>query len=106
MARVETIAVEVAYSPRPGEAEVVALQMPAGSTLADALEASGLLPRHGLDVAAVRAGIWSRVREPATPLRERDRVEIYRGLLVDPKEARRQRYQQHREKLAAPKKAP
>lgn len=95
------IAVEVAFSPRAGEVEVVALRLPEGSTLADAVSASGLLQRHGLDPAALRAGVWSRPFPADTVLRERDRVEIYRPLLVDPKEARRQRYKRHREQAAA-----
>lgn len=91
------IAVEVAYSPRAGVVEVVALKLPAGATLADAVRSSALVQRHGLDAANLRCGIWGRACEPATVLRERDRVEIYRLLLVDPKEARRQRYKRHRE---------
>lgn len=91
------IAVEVAYSPRAGDVDVVALQLPAGATLADAVQASALAQRHGLDAANLRCGIWGRACEPQTVLRERDRVEIYRPLLVDPKEARRQRYKRHRE---------
>jgi len=45
--------------------------------------------------------VWGKLREPGDPLREGDRVEVYRPLKVDPKEARRQRYRSHREKLAA-----
>jgi hypothetical protein len=45
-------------------------------------------------------GVWGRAREAESPLRDRDRVEIYRPLTVDPKEARRQRYQRHKERLA------
>jgi putative ubiquitin-RnfH superfamily antitoxin RatB of RatAB toxin-antitoxin module len=48
--------------------------------------------RHGLDPDTVLAGIWSRVQPPDTLLRDRDRVELYRALRVDPKEARRLRY--------------
>lgn len=96
-----TIQVEVAYSPRPGEVDVVALQLPAGSTVHDAVRASGLVPRHGLDAQALRLGVWGKAKEAAVPLRERDRVEIYRPLRVDPKEARRQRYKRHLESVAA-----
>ncbi len=93
--------VEVAYSPRAGEVDLVSLQMPLGSTLADALRASGLVARHGFDEASVRVGIWCKPKELNSPLRDRDRVEIYRPLRVDPKEARRQRYQRHRENARA-----
>jgi len=98
---VPSLQVEVAYSPRPGEVDVVALQLPAGSTLAEAVLRSGLLARHGLDEATLRTGVWCKPKEPTTVLRDRDRVELYRPLLVDPKEARRLRYQRHREKAAA-----
>jgi putative ubiquitin-RnfH superfamily antitoxin RatB of RatAB toxin-antitoxin module len=96
------IEIEVAYSPRPGLVDQVALRLPAGSTVADALQASGLLQRHSLDPATLRTGVWCKPKDPATTLRERDRVEIYRPLLVDPKEARRQRYKRHRAAVADP----
>ena len=92
MAHAEAIEVELVFCPRPGAAETDALQLPAGSLLTDALAASRLLARHGLDVSTVRVGIWSRVQPLTTPLRDRDRIEIYRPLQVDPKEARRLRY--------------
>ncbi len=93
MALAEALNVEVVYCPASGASDRVALQLPAGSTAAQALQASGMLARHGLAGSAIRVGVWSRVCEPGTLLRDRDRVEIYRPLAVDPKEARRQRYQ-------------
>ena len=84
--------VEVVYCPRPGVTDRVALRLPAGATLAQALQLSGLIQRHGLMAQDLRAGIWCKAREPQTPLRDLDRVEIYRALTVDPKEARRLRY--------------
>jgi putative ubiquitin-RnfH superfamily antitoxin RatB of RatAB toxin-antitoxin module len=93
--------IEVAYSPAPGQVDLVALELPDGACVRDALVASGLPARHGLVLDdALRTGIWGRAQPPHAPLRERDRVEIYRPLRVDPKEARRQRYQRHREKTA------
>jgi putative ubiquitin-RnfH superfamily antitoxin RatB of RatAB toxin-antitoxin module len=92
MARADaTMTIEVVYSPRAGTTECVTLQLPEGSTLAQALQASGLAERHP-QVLQLPAGIWGRVQPADTPLRERDRVEVYRPLQVDPKEARRQRY--------------
>lgn len=90
--------VEVAYCPVPGVTDLQALLLAPGATVADAVQASGILVRHGLDLAALRLGVWGKPRPAETPLRDRDRVEIYRPLQVDPKEARRQRYQRHREK--------
>ena len=101
MAHAELLRVEVVYCPAPGVDERVMLNLPAGATLADALDASGLPARHGLDRDVLRAGIWSRPSPAHTVLRERDRVEIYRPLTVDPKEARRLRYKRHKERLQA-----
>jgi putative ubiquitin-RnfH superfamily antitoxin RatB of RatAB toxin-antitoxin module len=84
--------VEVVYCPAGAPADVVSLQLPAGSVLAEALAASQLATRHGLALDELKVGVWGRVREPQTPLRDLDRVEIYRALRVDPKEARRLRY--------------
>jgi hypothetical protein len=91
------IRVEVAYSPAPGQVELVALDLPDGARLQDALAASGLPARHGLAPDGLRVGIWGRVQPLDALLRERDRVEIYRALRVDPKEARRLRYRQRKE---------
>ena len=84
--------IEVVYCAAPGQAELVALSLPAGSCLQDAVEASGLCTRHALDAATLKAGIWGRLQTPQTLLRDQDRVELYRPLRVDPKEARRLRY--------------
>lgn len=89
--------VEVVYGAAPGQVDSISLQLPAGSTVADALAASGLLARHGLSTEGLQAGVWCRVQAAATRLRDRDRVEIYRPLTVDPKEARRLRYRKHRD---------
>lgn len=88
------IHVEVAYSPAPRQVEIVELALPPGSTLQQALQASRLLERHRLDGTQVQAGIWGRRQPLQAELRDRDRVEIYRPLRCDPKEARRQRYRE------------
>jgi uncharacterized protein len=88
--------VEVVFCAGPGQADAVTLDLPAGATLADALNHSGLLQRHGLALDQAAFGIWGKKRAADTPLREHDRVELYRLLQVDPKEARRQRYKRHR----------
>lgn len=90
--------VEVAYCPGPRVTDLQTLVLMPGATVADAVQASGFVARHGLDAAALRLGVWGRSRPPEAPLRDRDRVEIYRALQVDPKEARRQRYRRHRDK--------
>jgi uncharacterized protein len=96
----QRLAVCVAYSPRPGEVDEVQLSLPAGSTLRDALAQSRLLLRYAeIDPAAPRIGVWGKLRGLDDLLRDQDRVEIYRPLLVDPKEARRLRYRKHRERI-------
>lgn len=92
MAPAEVLRVEVAYGAAPHQVDLTALELPAGSTAIDAVRASGVLQRQGLDEATLAMGIWGRACTPVQPLRERDRVELYRPLQVDPKEARRQRY--------------
>lgn len=95
--------IEVLYAPGPGQVDRVELDLPEGSTVQDALEASGLLARHPqLRGDALVVGVWGRVQPLAARLRERDRVEIYRPLTVDPKEARRLRYRQHKQRRLAP----
>jgi uncharacterized protein len=84
--------VEVVYCPLPGYCDRVRLRLPEGCTALDALRASGLCARHSLDESAVCVGIWGRVQPTDTRLRDLDRVELYRPLQVDPKEARRLRY--------------
>lgn len=93
MAPAEPLRVSVAYSPRAGVVDESQVTLAAGATLIDAIRASGVLDRHaGLDLSRSKLGIWGRVQPADAPLRERDRVEIYRPLQVDPKEARRLRY--------------
>ena len=83
--------VEIAYSPRPGEVLRRTLTLPAGATVDEAVG------RSGWDLPAdLRVGVWGRLCEPADLLRDRDRVELYRALAVDPKEARRKRYRARR----------
>lgn len=96
MAPAEILRVEVAYCPQTGVTELVPLRLAAGCTVADAVQHSGLLPRHGLALETLKVGVWSRVKDLQTVLRDLDRVELYRPLRVDPKEARRQRYKRQK----------
>ena len=95
------ITVVVAYSPAPRLVDQVTLTLPNGATVLDALQQGGLIERHPeIDPAQAKLGVWGKLRQPGDVLREGDRVEVYRPLLVDPKEARRQRYRSHKEKAA------
>jgi uncharacterized protein len=90
------LAVEVVYCPRPGVVDLISLNLAVGATVADALRGSGVLARHGLEADGLRVGVWCKACDPATPLRDHDRIEVYRPLTVDPKEARRLRYKRAR----------
>lgn len=82
--------IELAWSPAPGALLRQVIDLPAGVTLREALAASGWFEEGVLPALAV--GIWGKAQPLDTPLRDGDRVEVYRPLTVDPKEARRQRY--------------
>jgi putative ubiquitin-RnfH superfamily antitoxin RatB of RatAB toxin-antitoxin module len=83
-----TVRVTVVHSPGAREVREQVIEVPAGSTVADALRISGLALPEDPD----RVGVWGRKAEPAQVLRDRDRVEVCRPLLVDPKVARRERF--------------
>lgn len=91
------ITVEVVRCDGPHGFETEPLALPAGASLAQALRASRLC--QGLD-ETTEVGVWGRVRARDYALHERDRIELYRPLTVDPKEARRQRYKGQRSESA------
>lgn len=83
--------VEVAYA-KPEVQVIVPLEVAEGATAAGTIEASGLLERFPeIELADNRVGIFSKPCPLNQVLRAGDRVEIYRALIADPKEARRQR---------------
>jgi putative ubiquitin-RnfH superfamily antitoxin RatB of RatAB toxin-antitoxin module len=81
--------VEVIYALAQRQ-ERVLLDLPPDSTVQDALQASGL-PQRLSSRKFGRLGVWGRPVTAETMLRDRDRVEIYRPLIADPKEVRRER---------------
>ena len=87
----DRIRVEVAYA-LPEQQQVLSVDLPPGATVADALEASGIGERFPeLDVENAKVGIFGKLTRRDTVLKSRDRVEIYRPLIADPKEVRRKR---------------
>lgn len=87
----QTIDVEVIYA-LPARQELVKLKLPVGATLQQAVEASGLQQKYPeINLASGKFGIFAKLSKTDTVLREKDRVEIYRPLLADPKEVRKQR---------------
>ena len=76
----------------PDRATEIAVRLPAGATLGDALEGSGLAERHPeVDVARARVGIFGKLSDRKAVLADGDRVEVYRALIADPKEGRLRR---------------
>jgi len=70
---------------------LLSLQLPDGATVADAIEQSGIASQHsGIEFDALPTGVWGRVVDRTHRLRDGDRVEIYRELKIDPRDARRQ----------------
>ena len=83
--------VEVAYAGPEGQ-WLVTLELDEGATALDAVLRSGIPDRLPVfDTSFARLGVFARPVAHGTPLRDGDRVEIYRPLLADPKSARRER---------------
>lgn len=91
MENVNTIQVEVAYA-LPQEQEVLPIEVKQGTTLIEAIHQSGILEDFpDIDLAQSKVGIFGKIKKPETVLREGDRVEIYRKLIADPKQVRKER---------------
>ena len=76
---------------------LIALEVEEGATIRQAIEHSGILARiPGFDLARERVGVFGKTARLDTVLRDGDRVEIYRSLVADPKEARRRRVKHRR----------
>jgi putative ubiquitin-RnfH superfamily antitoxin RatB of RatAB toxin-antitoxin module len=85
------LAVEVAYA-RPDEQLILGLDVEPGTRVEQAIRRSGILERFPeIDLERNKVGIFGKLTRLDAPLRDRDRVEIYRALIADPKEVRRQR---------------
>ncbi|MDM8559811.1 RnfH family protein [Candidatus Parabeggiatoa sp. HSG14] len=91
MENLDSIQIEVAYA-KPGEQMVIPLKVFIGTTAQQAIETSDILLRfQEIDLNKNKIGIFGKLCKLNTPLRENDRVEIYRPLIADPKEIRKQR---------------
>lgn len=85
------INIEVLYA-LPEEQLLFGQPLAEGATVAEAIRLCGILEKYpGIDPATSKLGIFGKLARPDTVLRDRDRVEIYRPLLADPKEVRRRR---------------
>jgi len=83
--------VEVVYA-LPDKQSLVSLEVEEGTTIKEAIEASGVLDTYDqIDLTRDKVGIFSKFAKLDTVLREKDRVEIYRPLIADPKKVRKER---------------
>lgn len=83
--------VEVAYA-KPESQALLPLEIPEGTTVGAAIQASGILNRFPeIELNTLSAGIFGRPCELEAILKLGDRVEIYRPLIADPRTARRKR---------------
>lgn len=68
------------------------LEVPEGSTIADAIALSGLLNQYPeIDLEAQKVGIFGKISKLDSPIKEGDRVEIYRKIIADPQQVQRRR---------------
>jgi len=91
MEKRETFQVEVAYA-RPDIQVLIPVEVEEGATLRDAIERSGVLERFPeIELDKSKVGIFGKLGKMDNPLRAKDRVEIYRTLIADPKAVRKKR---------------
>lgn len=87
----EMLSFEVVYA-LPEKQEILTVRLAEGATVRQAIEASGLLQKYPeIDLAKSKLGVFAKLAKPDAVLRDRDRVEIYRPLIADPKAVRQQR---------------
>ena len=87
----EEILVEVAYA-LPQKQEVLSLKIRSGAVVSEAIDRSGILRDFPeIDLASAKVGIYGKLVKLDAVLRDKDRIEIYRPLIADPKEIRRKR---------------
>lgn len=87
----QKITVEVAYA-KPESQRIVVIQVNEGCTIEDAISASGILRLFPeIDLLQQKVGVFGKQKKLSDVLEDNDRVEIYRSLIMDPKEARRKR---------------
>ena len=85
------INIEAVYA-LPDEQTLFRQSVPEGATVAEAIRLCGILEKYPeIDLAANKVGIFGKLAKADTLLRDKDRIEIYRALIADPKEVRRKR---------------
>jgi len=87
----ESIRIDVAFA-LPDDQVVVSVILSEGATVLDAIHASGMLEEYPeIDLEKNKVGIYGKLVSLTASVRDRDRIEIYRPLVADPKEVRRRR---------------
>lgn len=95
--------IEVAYA-LPDEQSLLTVHVAEGADIQTCIEQSGILHRHSdIDLSNNKVGIWSRSKKLSDPVKEGDRIEIYRPLIADPKDVRRRRAEKAKEEGRANK---
>ncbi len=85
------ITIELVYA-LPAKQTLLRLEVPKGTNIAGAIKLSGILEKYPeIDLEKGKFGIFGKLSKTDTVLREKDRVEVYRPLVADPKEVRRKR---------------
>ncbi len=87
----DRISIEVVYA-LPHEQILLKLQLPQHTTVAEAIRLSGVMEKYpDIDMDKNKFGIYGKLTRADVVLRDKDRIEVYRPLLADPKEVRRKR---------------
>lgn len=101
MADQDLITVEVAYA-LPEEQLILSLEVTPDTKVEEAVKRSGMLERYPqIDLANDKVGIFGKIVKLDASLHDKDRIEIYRGLIADPKESRRQKAEMEKKKKQA-----
>lgn len=95
MALAESLRIELVWSPAAGDVRQAELTVAAGTTVGQVLAA------RQVSVDGLKVGIWGRLRALDTVLHDRDRIEVYRPLTIDPMAARRRRYEARGERIVS-----
>ncbi|ACV27425.1 RnfH family protein [Kangiella koreensis] len=91
MSQIERITVEVCYA-LPEKQTLLSLEVEASATIEEIIRQSGILELYSeIDLTQTKVGVFSKLAKLTDTLHDGDRVEIYRPLIADPKEVRKQR---------------
>lgn len=89
MEKAKVITIEVVYA-RPDKQMLLSVEVPLGTTISQAIELSGMLTHFPeINLEHQKVGVFSKKRELSDVIHAGERIEIYRPLTIDPKDARR-----------------